>query len=69
MSLTSVAAQQISAPKLTPTPVNESQKRLMDEGIALHDCGDSVGAIAQGKFTWLQANSVDEFLSWSKGYQ
>jgi hypothetical protein len=41
----------------------------MDEGIALHDCGDSVGAIAQGKFTWLQANSVDEFLSWSKGYQ
>ena len=47
LSLTSVAAQKISAPTLTSIPISESQKRLMDEGIALHDRGDFDGAIAK----------------------
>jgi len=42
-----VAAQKIDPPTLTPTPVTDSQKRLMQEGIALHDRGDYDGAIAK----------------------
>lgn len=38
---------QIDAPKLTPTPSTESQRKLIGEGVALHDRGDYEGAIAK----------------------
>ena len=47
LSFTAVIAQQIEAPKLTPTPATDSQKRLINEGVALHDRGDYDGAIAK----------------------
>jgi tetratricopeptide (TPR) repeat protein len=40
-----VMAQEIAAPKLTPSPSSEKQDLLVREGIALHDRGDYQGAI------------------------
>ena len=47
LAFTSVIAQKIESPKLTPTPSTDSQRRLINEGIALHDRGDYDGAIAK----------------------
>ena len=47
LSVSSVVAQKIDPPTLTPTPLTDSQKQLMKEGIALHDRGDYDGAIAK----------------------
>ena len=46
VSVSSVVAQKIEPPKLTPTPLTDSQRSLIREGIALHDRGDYDGAIA-----------------------
>ena len=43
----SALAQQLDAPKLTPAPTSDNQRRLIKEGIALHDRGDFDGAIAK----------------------
>jgi tetratricopeptide (TPR) repeat protein len=43
----SAVAQDLKEPKLTPAPSTESQRRLINEGIALHDRGDYNGAIAK----------------------
>lgn len=45
-SVSSVVAQ-IEPPKLTPTPLTDSQKRVIREGVVLHDRGDYDGAIAK----------------------
>jgi hypothetical protein len=37
--------QKLGAPKLDPTPDSESQKALINQGVALHDKGDYAGAI------------------------
>lgn len=47
LSCSYVVAQQIEPPKLTPKPASDSQKRLIQEGVALHDRGDYDGAIAK----------------------
>ena len=47
VSVSSVVAQKIEPPKLTPTPLTDSQRSLIREGIALHDRGDYDGAIAK----------------------
>jgi hypothetical protein len=39
-------AQKLDPPKLEPTPSTESQKQLINEGVALHDRGDYDGAIS-----------------------
>ena len=45
--VSSAIAQKIEAPKLTPTPSTDNQKRVINEGIALHDRGDYDGAVAK----------------------
>ena len=45
--LSSAVAQDLNPPKLTPVPTTETHKRLIDQGIALHDRGDYDGAIAK----------------------
>jgi tetratricopeptide (TPR) repeat protein len=40
-------AQKIEPPKLTPTPLTDSQRTILREGTALHDRGDYEGAIAK----------------------
>jgi Tfp pilus assembly protein PilF len=45
--LTSAVAQDINPPKLTPSSATDGQKRLINEGITLHDRGDFDGAIAK----------------------
>jgi tetratricopeptide (TPR) repeat protein len=47
LSAGAAAAQKIEPPKLTPTPLTDSQKALVKEGTALHDRGDYEGAIAK----------------------
>ena len=47
VSVSSAVAQKIDPPTLTPTPLTDSQRQLMKEGIALHDRGDYDGAIAK----------------------
>jgi tetratricopeptide (TPR) repeat protein len=47
LCVTSAAAQDLNPPKLTPAPTTEYQKRLIYEGISLHDQGDFDGAIGK----------------------
>jgi len=45
LASTCTLAAQIETPKLMPVAPNENQKRLVDEGVALHDKQDFDGAI------------------------
>ncbi len=45
LASTCTLAAQIEAPKLAPVAPNENQKRLVEEGVALHDKKDFDGAI------------------------
>ena len=47
VSFSSIVAQKIEPPKLTPTPATDSQRQVIREGVALHDRGDYDGAIAK----------------------
>jgi tetratricopeptide (TPR) repeat protein len=42
---TSIVAQHLDPPKLTPAPSTEKQNSLIQEGVALHDQGNYAGAI------------------------
>jgi len=47
LCVSAALAQDLKPPKLTPGPTTDNQKRLINEGIALHDRGDYDAAIAK----------------------
>ncbi len=60
-------AQDLKPPALTPVPGTESQIRLINEGLALHDGGDFDGAIAKYEEV-LKENPDNDWALYEMGY-
>ena len=60
-------AQDLKPPTLSPVPSTESQNRLINEGIVLHDRGDFDGAIAKYEEV-LKENPDNDWALYEMGY-
>jgi outer membrane protein assembly factor BamD (BamD/ComL family) len=65
--VSSAIAQDLKPPTLTPAPGTESQKRLINEGIVLHDRGDYDGAVAKYEEV-LKENPDNDWALYEIGY-